>query len=165
MAIATADIHERAERALIHERPRAQQGRMEAMIVSDFDFRPVALGSLLDGKKLGRAAPGRLLDQRVLAGPHRGEADLGQAVVLGGDHHDIHVAIHHVVPIRRRLGPDLPGQRPRAGDIDIGNQHHGVTARGRGALAADQPASHDTDLHGSLPQSMPRSLGTTRRSV
>src|SRR5262249_57625310 len=68
MTVAPADIHQRSKGALIHELAGAQQGRMEAMVVSDLYFCPIALGSLLDREKLGGTSPRRLFDRLTLAG-------------------------------------------------------------------------------------------------
>src|SRR6266511_3564819 len=138
---------------------------MKAMIVSDLHLVPTALGSLFDGKKLRRTTSCRFFDQSVLTGLDGSKTDFREAVVLGRNDDNIHVVIDHVAPLRRRLGACLLAQGARAGAIDVCDQCHFMPTRPGRTFAADQSATHDADFHGSLPQPMPRSLGTMRRNV
>ena len=142
---------------------------MEAMIEPDLDARPVALAAaaamgLQARPRCARPASrpergGRLAPRRARSRPD---------CRAGGDHDDIDVGRSTTSrQSATAAAPICAASAPRAAVIEIADRRtHSVTAPRPRALAADQPASDDRRGASSvLPQSLPRSSGTMRRSV
>jgi hypothetical protein len=113
------------------------------------------LGLLFQGDdlvRLGERGGQRLLHQDVLAGPQRGQADLGVQVVRGRDDHQVKLWIGQQlgVVVGRLLDPVRLRQLGRRADRHAGHgsqPYSGVT-RGRGRVTAPhdaRPDDADTD--------------------
>ena len=164
MAVAAANEQERTDRALVDQRLGARDRRMEAVIESD-------LGD-------DAAPPRRLGDRTHLLGPPAGfststwrpastaasaiAARLSWVVAITAASMSAAIASRQSATARA----DVACERGRAGPRRCRRPRRSRAPwPRRRALCADQAAADDGKAHYRLPQSLPRSLGTMRRSV
>ncbi len=168
VAVAAADVEQRAEVARVDDGAGPQHGGVEAVVEAHLDDRAVAFGGGDHGVEVGGGARGRLLDHGVLAGFRGRQCDRCQHVMRGGDHHGVDVGLDHVLPLSGRARARAEaGERGGPASVDVGHHRHLMALRhGRfGPFLADQATANDADLHAALHHFWLLSSGTIRRSV
>ena len=165
VAVARPDVEQLADLAGVEQGARLLEGRVEAVVEPDLDDDALPLGGVQQRPELGGVAGGRLLDQDVLAGLDGGQRGRRQHVVRR--RHDDGVDVWVLDRLAEVVGGDAARVLGRAArsarpSDEVGAGDQPVRAERRRALAADQPAADDGDLHG---VSQPRSSGTIRRRV
>ena len=167
VTVAGAHKHEWSEHTLAYECASLAKCAVMTMIESDAHPHAMARGELEQRPQLVDVTCARLLNQYVLARFDGSACDLRERIMRRGDDDGRNVrAAHRVAPIvgRNATAPSF-SQTARARQVGISaNQRMGRRERASSPFA-DQATTDDRDLHRLPPHVLPRSLGTTRRSV
>ena len=104
MAIAGAEEHQRAQRAIVDQALGVPKGAVTAVVETDANANATRLGRRGKALQFGGLPRGRLLDQHMPPLGHGGTRDRGKAVMQGGDDHDLHTRrLDRRAPIGERL--------------------------------------------------------------